>query len=345
MLPMCYTYSDTDEMGVMVQRLSRRRLVYCALAAPAAIASFRSLAAEFEPVVVARNFADLVRSQYHNAETGGRLAALVESKCAAGSYDDKRTAALLAEALMRDAAAVTGDKHFYVMAGMDHGAAPSIRPGARNEHPDAAWLEKMRADNFGVGKAEIVNGAIGLIEVRRFYSPYEEAKAALGDAMKKVEAASALVFDLTGNIGGDPAGVAYLSSFLFERPPFVINRFHWRSGGVEEFWTTRDLTGPGFPESRPVIVATSRSTFSAGEEFAYNLQVLSRATIVGESTGGGANHAEAFPLGAGIIAFIPCARAENPITLSNWEGVGVVPDTPAHASQAVATAIGIAGNG
>lgn len=329
----------------MVSRLSRRRLGFYALAAPFVLTPFRALASSFDSAALARSFADLSRCQYHDAETGERLAALVESKTAAGAYGDKRTAASLADALMRDAAAITRDKHFYVMAGMDHGMAPSIRPGARKERPDADWLEKMRADDFGVGKAELVDGGVGLIEVRRFYAPYDETKAALGAAMKTVEGASALVFDLTNTIGGDPASVAYLSSFLFERPPFVINRFHWRSGGVEEFWTTRDLASPGFPESRQVIVATSRRTFSAGEEFAYNLQALARATIIGEPTGGGANHAESFPVGAGIVAFIPCARAENPITLSNWEDVGVAPDVPVDENRAVVAAIGLAGKG
>jgi len=42
----------------------------------------------------------------------------------------------------------------------------------------------------------------------------------------------------------------------------------------------------------PIFVLTSHRTFSAAEEFTYNLKHLNRATIVGETTGGGAHPIE-----------------------------------------------------
>jgi hypothetical protein len=294
--------------------------------------------AGFDPTGVARVFADLARREYHDPERAERLAARIETKALEGLYAAATAARELAAALMRDAVETTQDRHFYVLAGAHHGAAGSIRPGRRAARPTAGALQSMRADAFGVGRVEM-QGDVGVVAIRRFYSPFAEVRAAIGAAMAKVEGARALAFDLTANLGGDPAAVAYVASYLFARPPFVINRFVWRTSGVEEFRTTAELDGPAFPERSPVFVAVSRDTFSAGEEFAYDLKALGRAVIVGERTGGGANHAEMFPLGPDLVAFIPCARAENPVTGGNWEGTGVDPDLAASKADALSAAI------
>jgi C-terminal processing protease CtpA/Prc len=87
-----------------------------------------------------------------------------------------------------------------------------------------------------------------------------------------------------------------------------------------------------------VYVLTSSHTFSGAEEFAYNLQNLKRATIIGEVTGGGAHPVGGFPINAHIGIGIPVGRAINPISETNWEGVGVAPDIRVPQEQALSTA-------
>ncbi|MEO0456712.1 MAG: S41 family peptidase, partial [Cyanobacteria bacterium P01_A01_bin.114] len=84
-------------------------------------------------------------------------------------------------------------------------------------------------------------------------------------------------------------------------------------------------------------------TFSAAEEFAYNLQQLKRAVIVGEATAGGANPGQGIRLDDHFWMFLPTGRAINPITGSNWEGTGVIPDfkIPAELSLQAAHLIGL----
>ena len=77
---------------------------------------------------------------------------------------------------------------------------------------------------------------------------------------------------------------------------------------------------------RPVYVLTSSHTFSGGEEFCYNLQALGRAELIGETTGGGAHPTRGYPVSRAVMIGIPFARSVNPITGTNWEGTGVVPD-------------------
>jgi hypothetical protein len=83
-------------------------------------------------------------------------------------------------------------------------------------------------------------------------------------------------------------------------------------------------------------VLTSDRTFSGAEEFSYNLKNLERATIVGDTTGGGAHPVsrvifEELSTGLGV----PFGRAVNPITGTNWEGVGVIPDVAVPSAQAL----------
>ena len=86
------------------------------------------------------------------------------------------------------------------------------------------------------------------------------------------------------------------------------------------------------------LVPQGSSTFSAAEEFTYDLKSLQRATIVGETTGGGAHPGETHEIGGSLRVFIPQGRAINPITKTNWEGTGVTPDVPVAANDALAVA-------
>jgi hypothetical protein len=84
-----------------------------------------------------------------------------------------------------------------------------------------------------------------------------------------------------------------------------------------------------------LYVLTSSYTFSGAEEFTYNLKNMKRATIIGETTGGGAHPVDRHlyaNLNFGIQ--IPFGRAVNPITGTNWEGTGVKPDLDVPQAQA-----------
>jgi hypothetical protein len=120
-----------------------------------------------------------------------------------------------------------------------------------------------------------------------------------------------------------------------------INDIVGRTPGTTEFTRTSSYSEPT-PVSFagvPVYVLTSSRTFSGGEEFAYDVKSLGRATLVGEVTGGGANPTGGVPLGNAFTASIPFGRAENPITKTNWEGRGVEPDVAVSASDALKVAL------
>ncbi|TLY29370.1 MAG: S41 family peptidase [Ignavibacteria bacterium] len=93
----------------------------------------------------------------------------------------------------------------------------------------------------------------------------------------------------------------------------------------EESWTASYVPGKRMPDV-PLFILTSSRTFSAAEEFAYDLQSMKRGTIVGEATGGGAHHNEFMAIDSNFVMSVSIGQAVNPITHTNWEGVGVKPD-------------------
>jgi len=90
---------------------------------------------------------------------------------------------------------------------------------------------------------------------------------------------------------------------------------------------------------KPIYILTSRRTFSCAEAFAYDLQNLHRATIIGETTGGGAHLVGSENISNGFTGLIPYARAVSPVTGTNWEGVGVKPDIAISADSSLDAAI------
>jgi Peptidase family S41 len=92
------------------------------------------------------------------------------------------------------------------------------------------------------------------------------------------------------------------------------------------------------PTDQEVYVLASKRTFSGAEEFCYNLKQLKQATIVGETTGGGAHPVAGQRIDDHFMIGVPFARAINPISKTNWEGTGVEPDVKVPASEALAKA-------
>jgi len=88
----------------------------------------------------------------------------------------------------------------------------------------------------------------------------------------------------------------------------------------------------------PLYILTASGTASAAEAFAYDLKHLGRATVVGEKTIGAGHCANLinfdFPRFT-VELMIPVEEPINPVTKTNWEGSGVMPDVATSASDAL----------
>ncbi len=199
------------------------------------------------------------------------------------------------------------------------------------------WHKKAQLDNYGLHKAERLPGNVGFLDIREFY-PLDWGGDTASAAMNFINETKELIIDLRKCRGGDPGMVCFLLTFLFDEERVHLNDFYWRRGNTtEQYWTLPDVPGKRFRD-KPVYILISGETFSGGEEFAYDLKALKRATLVGEKTGGGANIGAPYRLTSHFEAFIPVGRPVNPITGTNWEGWGVIPDVSVSAEQALKVA-------
>jgi C-terminal processing protease CtpA/Prc len=148
----------------------------------------------------------------------------------------------------------------------------------------------------------------------------------------------ALIIDLRENGGGKPEMVVLVASYLFDRRTHLGDLWDSWADSTHHYWTQDTVAGRRFGGDKPVYVLTSAHTFSAAEEFAYDLQALKRVTVVGETTAGGAHPASEGRLGDHFAISVAWGNSINPITGTNWEGVGVVPDVKVSADEALAVA-------
>lgn len=121
------------------------------------------------------------------------------------------------------------------------------------------------------------------------------------------------------------------------RPTHLNDIWNRKTDVTQQYWTLPIVPGKRLAAA-PAFVLTSSRTFSGAEEFSYNLKNLKRATIVGETTGGGAHPVRGERLDDRFVIAVPFARAINPITRTNWEGSGVEPDEKVPAADALTTA-------
>ena len=194
--------------------------------------------------------------------------------------------------------------------------------------------------NHGVEKIERLDGNIMLLDLRVF-PPVDMGGDVVSAAMTAVAEGAALILDLRNNGGGEETSNLVMGYLL--KPGTEVSGSYNRPTDTTLHATTPVwVPGRRFGETKPVFVLTSRRTFSAAERVAYDLQALKRAVIVGETTGGGANPFEYRRISEHFALGLPESMSINPVTGSNWEGVGVKPDVEVPADQALEKALQLA---
>jgi C-terminal processing protease CtpA/Prc len=277
-----------------------------------------------------------LNDSYVFPEVAKKMEQSVRDRVAKKEYDQISSAKQFATKLTEDLQAVSKDKHLRVR--YSHRPIPERGP---QREPTAEEREERKRSltwaNHGFAKVERLPGNIGYLE---FYNFMDEELGAdtVAAAMNFINNTEALIIDMRKNGGGNPAMVALVCSYLFGPEPVHLNDLYWREGNrTKEFWTSKEVAGKRYL-NKDVYVLTSKRTFSGAEEFTYNLKNLKRATIIGETTGGGAHPGGGFRISEHFGMFVPTGRAINPITKTNWEGTGVTPDISVPADQALLVA-------
>lgn len=288
--------------------------------------------AEMRSKVVAHLDTEL-KNRYVFPDVAARIASDLDAGLKTGRYDRDITTKAFADHLSRDIRASGNDRHLMVQF------APKFKAPPEGEPPPAtkadldeahAWIAK---DGAGIAAVRRLPGNIGYIDLRAF-PPADFVVARYKAAMLMLSGSDGIIVDLRQNGGGDPQAVAlFLSYFFQETDVRHLNDMYWRKDGSTAEFHTFPVDGERL--SAPVYVLISPRTFSGGEEAAYDFQTQKRGTLIGGTTGGGANPGGMFALADGFIAFVPVGRAINPVTKTNWEHVGVKPDIEAAPEKAM----------
>ena len=277
-----------------------------------------------------------LNDSYVFPEVAKKMEQSIRERVSNKEYDQITSAKAFATKLTEDLQAVSKDKHLRVRYSNQviPERGPQREPTAEEREQNKRELTWM---NHGFSKVERLPGNIGYLEFLNFLDP-ELGADTVAAAMNFITNTDALIIDMRQNGGGDPAMVALVCSYLFGPEPVHLNDLYWREGNrTDEFWTKKEVAGKRYL-NKDVYVLTSKRTFSGAEEFTYNLKNLKRATIIGETTGGGAHPGGGFRISEHFGMFVPTGRAISPITKTNWEGTGVTPDVAVPADQALLTA-------
>jgi len=273
----------------------------------------------------------LLRKSYIFEDKANEMADLITGNLGSGKYDAIDDPAGFGEKLTEDLRSVSHDKHLAVAYAPDR--VRQMKAAQQDTSALSFDGREERMSNYGFEEVKILSGNVGYLKLNSF-SEAQEGLAVAVAAMNFLANTDALIIDLTQNGGGSPQMIQLISSYLFDQNTRHLNSFYNREAGqTTQTWTLPYVPGKKLTD-KSIYILTSNYTFSAAEEFTYNLKNMERATIVGETTGGGAHPLFFRPLNDNFMIGLPYMRAINPITNTNWEGTGIEPDLACAAPEA-----------
>jgi hypothetical protein len=284
---------------------------------------------------VIESLAVAVRDLYVFPDKGAELAKQLRRRAAQRQYDRITSSREFADSLTAHMQATTHDLHMrvhYRLAPLPIRPRDEDGPSGEERRRQLA-MEQLR--NFGFEQVRRLPGNVGYLDLRQF-SGAPEAQATAVAAMNFLGNCDAIIVDVRRNGGGSPAMIQTLLSYLVEEGDRLhFNDFYQREGDRWVQWyTSAYVPGPRLA-GKPLFVLTSPRTGSAAEEFSYDVQTHKLGTLVGGTTAGAANPGGFVRLSDHLAAFIATGRAVNPVTKTNWEGIGVKPDVDVRPAEAL----------
>jgi Peptidase family S41 len=223
----------------------------------------------------------------------------------------------------------------YVAMAYSTVASPETPPAPTSE--DAArYRKEMEQNNCTIEAARTLPHNIGYLKFNAFPDAAVCGQT-VAAAMTSLNRADAIIFDLRDNRGGYANMVALIATYLFDHPTHLNDFYDRGENSTEQSWTLPPVPG-NLLADKPAFVLTSPTTFSAAEGFAYDLKMLKRATLVGETTSGRGHMGMPHRIDDHFTIRVPGIRVINPISKTNWEGTGVEPDVKVKAADALTTA-------
>jgi hypothetical protein len=277
---------------------------------------------------------DLVSKNYVIEDKRAAIVAVLRANAAAGKYDITNPAAL-AEKLGSDAIAASHDKHMWIKYDPTQYAAmmEQDKQGAPSAKQIEFFMAQERRTNQGYEELKVLPGNIRYVNLVNFFWMGDTPQA-VTDAARFMGDGDAVIIDLRENHGGTPDAVRAIVSYFLPPDHRLLMSYHDSVTGESETSRVTDKLAAPRMVGKPLYVLTSGSTGSAAEEFAYHIKKFKLGTLIGEATAGAANNDSITPVAPGFVISTSTGRPVHPITGTNWEGTGVLPDVAVLADQA-----------
>jgi hypothetical protein len=270
-----------------------------------------------------------VARHYFDKAMGKNMAEALRTHARSGEYDAAADGDAFAQALTRQMRDVSRDVHLEVIYSAD--PLPVLRESSPEDQ--ARYRARLQRDNCEFRRVEILPHNIGYLKLDSF-PDVSFCQTISVQAMATLNSANALIVDLRDNRGGMGEMVRLIAGYFFDHPEYMYSP---REIPAVHSWTQSPVAGNKLA-GKPVYLLTSSTTISAAEDFAYNLKMLRRATIVGETTRGSAHAGVFYRIDDHFGMGIPEVQAVNPYSIADWEDVGVEPDVKVKAEDALETA-------
>lgn len=268
---------------------------------------------------------NVVDKNYVYPEIAKSMRKYVNDKISAGHYLNVNSQQELIEKLQSDLREASKDNHLSLHLAQGRiDRKTHILPATKTDQEFEVDFLSENADRK----------EIGYIRFNKF-SGDEKTKERLEAAMKLLVSTDSLIIDLRENGGGSPYLAVFLSSYFLEKDTHLWSILDQKGDPI----FIANSVDQDIKYKGDLCILTSEKTYSAAEAFAYTLKHLNRACIIGRATGGGAHLVQMEQVNNQIDIRISVARAYNPITKTNWEGVGVIPTINVDVSQAKAAAL------
>lgn len=286
--------------------------------------------------------AKIMKDKYVFEEVGNKMSDFLVQQHNERKYDSITDIKEFCQKLTSDLRQISNDKHLFVFYSPEEAKEVAARNKSLSKNEikkieDYYELSESRS-NYGFNKVEILVGNIGYIDID-YFSSSVNANNKVDNIIGFVENTDAIIIDLRDNGGGGGSGAdQLLMSYFFgdERVPFS-GVYYRETDRIHESWSNHDTKCKKLPNI-DLYILTNSNTFSAAEFIAYSLQVLNRAVIIGEVTKGGAHPVDVLIVKGDILTQVSIGNSINPITNSNWEETGVIPEVTSPSDSALTVA-------
>jgi len=281
----------------------------------------------------------LLKERYVFPEKATKMREILLRKYNEGNYDNIEKNGEFALEVDKTLKEISEDKHLFLLFNMELLKNETIRKSNNEEEKqklENELIENAKQTNFGFLKMEILNGNIGYLDLRAFHKSNEAFETAIA-AMNFLSNTNSIIIDLRNNGGGEAEMVQLLTSYFLKMGSqlnYIIRRYE---NTTDQNWTLPYVPGKRMLNTK-LFLLTSSNTFSAAEDFIYALKCQKRAVIIGEKTKGGGHPVDFFPILETFLLMLPTAKSYNPICKDNWEKIGIEPDIPVPAKEALSKA-------